>query len=318
MRHALVALALAALHFAQANAADFPSRPISLVVPFAAGGGTDSLARDLAVRLQEKLGQPVVVENRGGAGGAIGAEFVARARPDGHTLLFVTSTFVTHAASEEHLPYDVQADFAPIALLGRGPMLLVAADATGWNTPKDLIEAVRRAPGTIAYCSAGPGSINHMAAELFAQSAKLSMIHVPYKGNGPAIADVLAGRVQIFFTTVPTILGQVKARRVRLLAVTGRERSSLFPDTPTIAESGLPEYAVYTWWGIVAPAGTNADLVRTLNKAINDASPALGRRLVDEGGMPRQGPPEDLAATIGEELKGWRELVKRAGLKLSR
>ena len=314
----VLAIVLAALQFASAHAADFPTRPVSLVVPFAAGGGTDSLARDLSVRLQERLGQPVIVENRGGAGGAIGAESVARAKPDGHTLLFVTSTFVTHAASEERLPYDVQKDFAPVALLGRGPMLLVSAEATGWNTLKDFVDAARRAPGTITYCSAGPGSINHMAAELFAQSANLSLIHVPYKGNGPAITDVLAGRIQAFFTTVPTILGQVKAKRVRLLAVTGRERSPLFPDTPTVAESGVPGYAVYTWWGIVAPAGTNADVVRALNKAINDASPTLARRMVDEGGMPQQGPPEDLAATIGEELKGWRELVKRAGLKLSR
>jgi tripartite-type tricarboxylate transporter receptor subunit TctC len=317
LRRSFLAVVLALLPMAQACAADFPNRALSLIVPFAAGGGTDSLARDLAARLQEKLGQPVVVENRGGAGGAIGAESVARARPDGHTLLFVTSTFVTHAASGERLPYDVQADFSPVALLGRGPLLLVAAQDTGWSTQAQFIEAARKDPGRIAYCSAGPGSINHLAGELFAQTAGVTMIHVPYKGSGPATTDLLAGRVQAFFATVPTILGQVKAKRVRLLAVTGRERSPLFPDAPTVAESGLPGYAVYTWWGVVAPAGTPADVVRALNRAINEASPALARRLVDEGAVPQQGPPEELAATIAQELKGWRALVQRAGLKLN-
>jgi tripartite-type tricarboxylate transporter receptor subunit TctC len=312
--------ACATLAFPGASAAQspaFPQRPVTLVVPFAPGGGTDSVARDLGARLAEKLGQPVVIENKGGAGGTIGADFVARSRPDGHTLLLMTSTFVTHAATGAKLPYEPTRDFAPIALLGRGPLVVVTARDAKLESITALVAAAKGKPGTVAFCSAGPGSINHLAGELFAQRAGVTMTHVPYKGSGPAIVDLLAGRTQAFFATVPSILGQVKADKVKLVAVTSRERSPLFPGTPTVIEAGIPDYAVQTWWGVAGAAGTPAPIAAALNRAVNDASaaPDLAKRFADEGAERFAGPPEALAQTIVDELAAWRAVVKSAGLR---
>ena len=293
-------------------------RPILLVVPFAPGGGTDSIARELAKFLQGKLGQPVVVDNRGGAGGAIGAGFVAQARPDGHTLLFVTSTFVTAAATERSLPYDVLKDFTPIAMLGRGPLLLVVNPNTGIGSVKQLIEAAKARPEALNFVSAGPGSINHLSGELFMQRAGVRMTHIPYKGSGPATLDLISGQAQVFFATVPTILGQVRGERVRLLASTGRSRSRLFPDAPTVAESGLSQFSVDTWWGIVAPAGVQPPVVAVLNQAVNEAtaSDVLHKRFADEGAEAFRGSPADFADALKDELKNWRKVVQDSGLKL--
>ena len=216
-------------------AESYPSRPITLVVPFAAGGGTDSIARDMARTLADKLGQAVVVENRGGGGGSIGAGLVANARPDGYTLLFATSTFVTNAAAGISTTYDVRKSFAPIAMLGRGPLFVVTAKDLKLSSIADLRKRAAQPDADLNFCSAGNGSINHLAGELFKQKANVVMTHVPYKGSGPATVDLLAGRVQVFFATVPTILSQVRDQRVDLLAVTGKTRSPLFPDTPTVA-----------------------------------------------------------------------------------
>lgn len=300
-----------------AQTSSFPSRPVTLVVPFAPGGGTDSVARDLAVRLGEKLGQTVVVENKGGGGGSIGADFVARSRPDGHTLLLMTSTFVTHAATGAKLPYEPTRDFAPVALMGSGPLVVVTARDANLASVPELVATAKARPGTISFCSAGPGSINHLAGELFAQRAGIAMTHVPYKGSGPAIVDLLAARTQAFFATVPSILGQVKAGKVRLIAVTSRERSPLFPSTPTVIETGIPDYAVQTWWGVAAAAGTPTALVGALNRAVNDATaaPDLAKRFDDEGAQRLAGPPEALARIIAEELAAWRAVVRTAGLR---
>jgi tripartite-type tricarboxylate transporter receptor subunit TctC len=248
---ALAGMALTALlglaRPATAHAQAYPQqRPITLVVPFAAGGGTDSIARELGRHLQGKLGQPVVIDNRGGAGGAIGASYVAQAKPDGHTLLFVTSTFVTAAATDRSLPYDILKDFTPISMLGRGPLLLVVNRDTGIASVKQLIDAAKARPDALNFVSAGPGSINHLSGELFLQRTGVRMTHIPYKGSGPATMDLVSGQAQVFFATVPTILGQVRGERVRLLASTGKTRSALFPDTPTVAESGVAQFNVDT------------------------------------------------------------------------
>src|SRR6185369_1569132 len=240
--------AVCALAFAAA-AQDYPSHPIALVVPFAAGGGTDSIARELAEVLKDRLGQPVVVDNRGGAGGSIAADEVAQSKPDGYMLLFVTSTFVTAAATERKLPYDVQKSFTPIALLGRGPLLLVVNKDVPVNTVADLVKVSRAHPEYYNFVSAGPGSINHLAGELFVQRTGAKMTHVPYKGSGPATIDLVSGAAQVFFATVPTIMGQVKGKRVRVIATTSAHRSPLFPDIPTVQESGVKNYSVETWWG---------------------------------------------------------------------
>lgn len=200
--------------FQFSNAATYPQKPITLIVPFAAGGGTDSIARDLAKLISESLGQPVIVDNRGGGGGAIGAQMVAKAEPDGHTLLFITSTFVTHAATEATPSYDVEKDYAPIAMLGRGPLMVVANKELGLKNIADLIALAKKSREGINYCSAGLGSINHLSGELFKQKTQIPMTHIPYKGSGPATLDLLAGRVQVFFATMPTMLQYVESGRV--------------------------------------------------------------------------------------------------------
>jgi tripartite-type tricarboxylate transporter receptor subunit TctC len=320
---ALVAIVLVVLSGAVAPsmscAQGYPQqRPIVLVVPFAPGGGTDSIARELARHLQGRLGQPVLVDNRGGAGGTIGAAYVAQAKPDGHTLLFVTSTFVTAAATERSLPYDVQKDFTPVAMLGRGPLLLVVNRDTGIASVRQLIDSARARPEALNFVSAGPGSINHLAGELFQQRTGIRMTHIPYKGSGPATMDLISGQAQVFFATVPTILGQVRGERVRLLATTGKARSTLFPDTPTVAETGVGQFSVDTWWGIVAPAGTQANIVATLAQAINEAgaSEALRKRFADEGAEPFRGSPADFAAVLADELRNWRKVVHDSGIRL--
>jgi tripartite-type tricarboxylate transporter receptor subunit TctC len=309
---------LFALLSTTALAQGYPQRPITLVVPFAPGGGTDSLARELAKLVNDRLGQPVVVDNRGGAGGAIAAAQVAQAKPDGYTLLFVTSTFVTVAATDRQLSYDILKDFTPIAMLGRGPLLLVVNKETGIANVSQLVDAAKKKPDAFNYVSAGQGSINHLAGVLFAQRTGATMTHIPYKGSGPATMDLIGGQAQVFFATVPTILGQVKGGKVRLIATTSAARSKLFPEVPTVQESGVKGFVVETWWGIVGPPGMPADVVRALNRAINDsaATAEMKKRFETEGAEPFSGAPSDLAAVLRDELEGWRRVVREGGLKL--
>jgi len=295
----------------------YPQRPITLVVPFAAGGGTDSIARDLARQLQVRLGVAVVVDNRGGGGGAIGVDYVAQAPADGHTLLFVTSTFVTRAAAEPKNSRDILKDFAPVAMLGRGPLLLVVNKDAGIDSVAALIAHSRDRPGSLNYCSAGTGSINHLAGELFSQRAGIRMTHVPYKGSAPAAVDLIAGQVQVFFATVPTILPHVKNNRVRLLAVTSKQRSPQFPDAPTVAESGVPDFDVSTWWGVVARAGTTGPVLAKLNTTINEsvAAPAIVERLQAEGAQAYRSSSADFARILAAELAAWKKTVATAGIQ---
>jgi tripartite-type tricarboxylate transporter receptor subunit TctC len=309
---ALLALPLAAL----AQPA-YPARPITLVVPFAPGGGTDSIARDIAKNLGERLGQPVVVDNRGGAGGAIGAAAVAKAPADGYTLLFATSTFITNAAVEAKLPYDPLRDFAPVAMIGRGPLLLVASRQVGATSVAQLVAAARAQPQGLNYCSAGNGSINHLAGEMFRQRAGLELTHVPFKGSGPATVELLAGRVDLFFATVPTILAQVREGKLPLLAVTSARRSPLFPDTPTVAESGLPGFEVGTWWGVLAPGKTPKAIVDALNRAVNEAAAAepMPGRLEHEGASAVRLTPAAFGEELRKELALWRGIAAKSGLQ---
>lgn len=298
--------------------ASYPQKPITIVVPFAVGGGTDSIARDLAKALSYALGQPVIVDNRGGGGGAIGAQMVAKAEPDGHTLLFITSTFVTHAATEVTPSYDVEKDYAPIAMLGRGPLMVVANKELGLKNMADLIALAKKSRDGVNYCSAGLGSINHLSGELFKQKMQIPMTHIPYKGSGPATLDLLAGRVQVFFATMPTMLQYVESGHVTLLAMTSEKRSPLFPNTPTVIESGLPGFEISTWWGIVAPAGTPPAIVQTLNQEIAKAAskdPIKGR-LLKEGAQLYQTTPTQMQKLLNNELQQWRSVVKSADMKL--
>lgn len=301
------------------NAQDFPKQPITLVVPFAPGGGTDSIARELGSLLSEKLGQPVIIDNRGGGGGSIGARAVQRAAPDGHTLLFATSTFVTHAASEKKPAYDVINGFAPIAMIGKGPLLIVTTKNLGVKNLQELIDLSKKKTGGLDYCSAGPGSINHLSGEFFLQKTGAKMTHVPYKGSGPATVDLLAGRTHVFFTTIPTMLSHVKAGAVDVLAVTGPKRLSILPNVPTAAEAGLMEYLPYTWWGIVAPKGTPESITKQLNALINEASAneRLKGRLLSEGAERISTTPAEFGKMLGQELTMWKNVVNTAGIEVN-
>jgi tripartite-type tricarboxylate transporter receptor subunit TctC len=296
----------------------YPNKPITLIVPFAAGGGTDSIARSLAKTLSEKLGTQVIVDNKGGGGGSIGANAVAKAKPDGYTLLLATSTFATHAASATDLPYVVKADFAPIALLGSGPLMVVATKELGIKTITQLRALAQARPTGLDFCSAGVGSINHLAGELFKQKANVNFTHVPYKGSAPATVDLVAGRTHVFFATVPTILPFVKDGRVELLAMTGSSRSSLYPNIPTMGEAGVQDFNISTWWGILAPAKTPKEIVDKLNRTINEAAKedVIRERLLSEGAQSFSGTPAAFQNHLAKEISLWQGVVKAAGIKI--
>lgn len=297
--------------------AAWPERPITLIVPFAPGGGTDSIARDIGKNLSQRLGQPVVIDNRGGAGGAIGANAVAKAQPDGYTLLFATSTFATNAAIEPKLAFDADKDFAPVAMIGRGPLLVVASQQLGVKSIVELLAAGKGRPDGLNFSSAGNGSINHLAGEMFRQKTQLPMTHVPFKGSAPATVELMAGRVDLFFATVPTIQTHVKEHRVDLLAVTSAKPSPLFPGTPTLAEAGVPGIDVTTWWGVLAPAKTPPAIVDALNQAVNDAAAAepVKGRLLHEGADPVRLSPAGFGAELRKELALWRDVAARHGMQ---
>lgn len=312
---------LAAVGLASAPTAiaqSFPEkRPVTIVVPFAAGGGTDLIARDFGRYFQEIVGQSVVIDNKGGGSGAVAAQVVAKAKPDGHTLFFITSTLITSSAGEKSPVFDVLKDFTPIAYLGRGPMVIVVNKDLGIETLQDLIDRARAKPDALNFVTSGIGSITHLAGELFNQSAGIKMTHVPYKGGAPALLDLIGGRAEVFFSTVPTILQHIRAGSVKLLATTGTARSPLFPGTPTALEFGVKDYDVGTWWAILGPAGMPETLVEQLNRMINEAaaSEAILKRFAEEGAEPFRGKPADLARVMRTELETWRRVVREGNLK---
>jgi len=292
------------------------AKPISIMVPFAPGGGTDLLARELGRILTETQKLSVIIDNRGGAGGQIAARTTSKAPPDGATLLFVTSTFITTAATQKAPSYDVEKDFTPIAMLGRGPLLVVSSNQSGLMSVREIVTAAKAKPDALNYVSSGVGGILHLATELFKQKAQVNLTHVPYSGSGPAVIDLIAGRAEVFISTVPTILGQVQSKNVRLLAVTSDKRSPLFPDTPTLAEEGVPDLNLETWWGIVGPQNMPADLVSQLNASINEAAaaPAMRKRFEEEGATTFRGTGADFGAALKTEFNNWRRVVEAGNL----
>ena len=292
------------------------SKPISIMVPFAPGGGTDLLARELGRILTETQKLSVIIDNRGGAGGQIAARTTSKAPPDGSTLLFVTSTFITTAATQKTPSYDVEKDVTPIAKLGRGPLLVVSSNQSGLTSVREIVAAAKARPDALNYVSSGVGGILHLATELFKQKAQINITHVPYSGSGPAVIDLIAGRAEVFISTVPTILGQVQSKNVRLLAVTSDKRSPLFPDTPTLAEEGVPGLNLETWWGIVGPQNMPAALVAQLNASINEAAaaPAMRKRFEEEGATTFRGSAADFGAALKAEFSNWRRVVEAGNL----
>jgi tripartite-type tricarboxylate transporter receptor subunit TctC len=294
----------------------YPKHMITLVVPYPAGGSGDILARDVGQKLGERLGQVVVVENRGGAGTAIGARYVAAAAPDGYTLLLGTVSSQSINPAMTKVGYDPLKDFTAIAPLASIPFVLVANPALAAKTVADVVAMAKAKPGELTYASAGIGTSNHLAGELLASAAGVKMLHVPYKGSAPALTDVIAGHVPLMFDLQATALPYVQAGKLKALAVTGKTRSSLLPDVPTAIESGLPGYEVTAWFGVFAPAGLPRPILERLNTEITAVlkTPDMQKRLQDLGAEPDYGTPEAFAEFNRSEAVKWAAVVKSAGL----
>jgi tripartite-type tricarboxylate transporter receptor subunit TctC len=302
-----------------ALAAGFPERPIVMIVPFAPGGSTDLVARLVAAKMSEGLGQQVIVENRGGAGGNLGAAAVAKADPDGYTILM--GTVATHAlnpALYKKIPYDAEKDFAPISLLVNVPNVLTVNPNFPAKTVQELVKIAKENPGKYSYASSGSGSPLHLSGELFKKIAGVDIVHVPYKGSGPALVDVIAGQVPIQFDNLPSSTEHIKSGRLRALAVTTAERVPTFPDLPTIAESGLAGYDTYSWNALFAPAGTPKEAVDKLNaeavKAVND--PKVKAKLAEFSAVVVGSTPEQLGEHVSKELAKWKPIVAESGAQI--
>lgn len=311
-------LALANLARPAAAQAAWPARPITLVVPFTTGGNSDVLARLIGQKLSVALGQPVVVENKPGAGGNTGSAFVAQAKPDGHTIL--AGTISSHAINPSiypKMPYDAVKSFEPVVLIGASPLVLATTASAPYQSIQDVIAAARAKPGEIAFASAGNGTSQHLTGELLNSVAGVKLMHVPYKGSAPAITDVVAGHVPVMFDTVLVIGSHVRAGRLRALAVAASKRSANLPDVPTVAEAGVPGFEVASWQAIFAPAGTPKEIVRRLNAEIARIMkmPDIEARMAELGFAPGGGPPEELAELQRNDLVKWAKVVKEADIK---
>ncbi len=296
----------------------YPTRPIRIVAPFPPGAGLDLMARMIGQWLTQVWGQQVVVDNRPGAGGTIGAAIAAKAAPDGYTLLIVSSAHTINATLYPQLPYDTLKDFDPVLLVTAVPHLLVVHPSFPAATVKELIAIAKSRPGQISYASGGLGSSTHLAGELFKNMAAVDMLHVPYKGTGPSLVDVLSGQVPVTFGTVPAVLQHVKAGKLRALGLTGAKRSPSTPDVPTIAEAGVSRYEAATWHGMLVPARTPAAIVKKLNgevlRMLNDAEVRI--RIAREGLEPLGSTPEQFDAHLRAEIPKWAQVIRRAGIRI--
>jgi tripartite-type tricarboxylate transporter receptor subunit TctC len=298
--------------------AEFPEKTIRIVVPYPPGGFNDTLGRIVAQKLGEAWGQSTVVENRPGGGTLIGTESVAKAPPDGHTLLVVAFPFAVNPSLYAKLPYDTVKDFAPLLLAGQTPNLLVVNPEVPIHSVKELIAAAKAKPGSLSYGSTGSGSSNHLSMELFRTMTGVELVHVPYKGSAPMVTDLLGGHVQVAFDNTPNVLPQVKAGKLRALAITSATRSAMVPDVPTVSEAGVPGYEVGVWFGIVAPAGTPLAVLGKLNAELNRmlAMPDVKQKFADQGVEPVGGPPERFAEHLKAQIEKWTKVVKESGAKV--
>ena len=301
------------LFFTTAFGQGYPSKPVQFIVPYPPGGSNDVLARAVAPRLSARLGQPVVVENRGGAGGLIGAESLSKAPADGYTIGIISSSFTTSAAVQARLPFDPLKGFSPVALIGRGPLVLVVAPKVPASSPAEFIALARANPGKLNYASSGPGSINQFATELFKLVTHVEISHVPYKGMGPATTDLIGGHVDAIIGGVPSVMQHVSSGKVRAIGVTTGKPSAAAPGLPPLAA----DYDVELWWGVLAPAGTPAPVVERLNRDLNAAlaEPDMKAYLLKEGAEPSAIAPAAFGARIADEIERWKRVAKLAGLK---
>ncbi len=296
----------------------YPAKALRIVVGQAPGGATDLVARTLTGRLTEALGQSVIVDNRTGAAGSIGAGMVAKSAPDGYTLLLVSSSFAINPSLYSKLPFEPQKDLAPVILLAEAPFLLVVHPSLPARTVADLVKLARAKPDTLNYASGGTGSSGHLAGELFKSAAGIKMVHVPHKGAGPALTDTIAGQVDLTFASMISSLQHVRSTRLRALAVTGARRSVVLPDLPTVEEAGVRPYTTTSWYAVLAPAGTPAPIIGRLNSDLQKivTQGDVRQKLSADGAEPAGGTPEDLRRHLATELTKWQHVVKAAGIQL--
>jgi len=313
-------LAIAALMWgSQDNAfAQYPSKRITLVVPFGAGGSNDILARAIGQKLSENWRVPVIVENVAGASGSLGAARVAKAEPDGHTLLILSSTYTINSAVQLVLPYDPKTSFSAVAMLGKAPMMLAVSKQLPARNTQELLDLARAKPGGLNYGSAGLGSVNHMAMELLKSLARLDIKHVPYRAGNVAVSDLVAGHLDMFVGSLPQMIELVRASTAIGIAVTGTERSHAVPDLPTLAQSGVPAYELEQWWGIVVPTDTSTAVIDALKSDFNKIidTTEIKTFMSREGAHPTPSSPEDFAQHLAAELQRWYDVVKSNGIKV--
>jgi tripartite-type tricarboxylate transporter receptor subunit TctC len=300
-----------------AHAQQYPARPVRMVVPFAPGGPNDIIARLIGQRLAEALGQQVVIDNRPGGGGNIGTEAVAKAPPDGYTLLSAGAGSLIMNPLLMKVPYDTARDFAPISLMASAPNVLVVHPSVSAHTVKELIALARAQPGRLNYASSGAGSSAHVAVALFASMAGVDLAHVPYRGTGPGVNDLLGGQVQLAIFGIPPVLPHIKSGKLRALGVSGKRRSAELPEVPTIDEAGVPGYEVSLWYGLLAPAGTPPAIVARLSSEVAKIVrvPDMREKLAAQGAEPGGGTPEDYAAVIRADSVLWTRVIREAGIK---
>jgi tripartite-type tricarboxylate transporter receptor subunit TctC len=302
-----------------ADAQDYPVRTVRIIVPFSAGGGTDLIARVLAQKLTEDLGATFIVENRPGAGGAVGTAIVAKSPPDGYNLVVVSSSHSINPSVQKSLPYDTIRDLASVSLLMSGPALLVTHPSVPATTVKELVALARAKPGALTFGSAGIGTPPHLGGELFKMMAKVDMTHVPYKGNSAAFIDVMAGEISLMFPNIVSGLPHVRQGKMRGMAVSGKKRSPIAPQIPTVSESGLPGYEMGSWFGLVAPAGTPAAVMGRLQQATAKALrlPDVKEKLTAQGAEPIGSTPEEFRVFLDGEIARWARVIKASNMQLN-
>ena len=314
---AIVAL-LMSLVSASVFAQSYPDRPVKMIVPFAPGGATDIIARTVAQKLADRMGQPVVIENKPGAGTTVGNAEVAKAKPDGYTLLFAPTPFVISQAVYPTLPYDPKKDFAPVSLLATSPFILVVNAGVPSRSIAELVSAAKAKPGTITFCSAGNGTVPHLAGELFRMRAGVDIVHVPYKGGGPAITDLVGGQVNMMFATPIEVAQHVQSGKLRVLGATSLKRLPAFPDVPTLAESGYPGFEVASFFGVLAPTGTAAPIVDKLaaDLAWVMEQPEVREKFASQSAAANVQGPAAFAKFLDAERDKWTDIVKKSGAKV--
>ena len=299
----------------QPRASDFPTRPIRWIIPFPPGGSNDVLGRYLGIKLTDRLGQQVVIDNRGGANGIIAAQLAANAPADGYTLLMVSTSFVMNAAVRP-LPYDIEKSFDPISMIGSAPNSIVTHPQRGFGTLRELVDRAQAKPASVFYAATGIGGFNHFGGELFKKVAGIDMVMVPYKGGGPAMVDVMAGEIPIMFSSLTQVLPHVRTGRLKVLAIGAANRSPVVPDVPTVIESGFPGYEVSVWWGVAAPAGAPQAVTEKLRREITAIlqEPETKKRLLADAAEPQIMTPDELRTLIHNDKNKWAEVARHAGI----